>query len=155
MTVGVPSGNVEKGLIEKENVSTYQSGSFSAQPGAIASKELYVTGIVNGYPLDRSSSSVGVSGNLNKPVNDVTSGQIGFSGNFVRHDQETGQIGVAAPTSGNLVKYDHDTADVDILFITGTYSSGVFTEPPVNYPTTGVELADLDILFVTGTYQGS
>jgi hypothetical protein len=156
--VGVPSGNLDKSLLEKGSLYYGTSGEIVGQSDGLVSNVIAQTGKVFGHPSAITDFSPDVSGNINKPLKEIQSFHQELSlGLLKSHPKETGQhFRAEMMTRGDIYGYDREIADLDFLFITGSYQSGdgPFV-PPVLYPTTGDEFGAMDFLFVTGTYQGS
>jgi hypothetical protein len=154
--VGITSGNLDKGLLEKSDSSYGHSGVVVGQPNGIFDNIAAPSGKKFGHPLDVGDFSTVQSGSVDRPLSEYSSMSSIPSGDLEEFTKETGQQFYSRiPTFGGLHGYDKDISDLDFLFITGAYQSGdgPFI-PPVLFPTTGDEFGNLDFLFITGTYQG-
>lgn len=154
--VGIPSGNLEKSLLEEKGIVYSQSGLVVGNGFDIFDRTAALTGKVFGHPSDIGNVSFALTGSVDQPLNEASDIDYGWTGGLAAHTYESGNFRPVMVTKGNIYGYGKDASDLDFLFIAGSYQSGhtVPPIPPVLFPETANHFGDVDLLFLTGTYQG-
>lgn len=157
LRISLTSGSQVGSIKESGALSISISGGQIGQPNDVQTFNLRPSGFIYGNPFDNQLLTFSATGNLDRGVDDVFSkfGIERITGNFDSVVRESGNLGVSIK-SGNVQGNRKDSSSMTFLFLTGSYSSGLFTPPFVatNYPQTGVDSYAMSFIMFSGSYAG-